>query len=392
MIETKRKNMNRRGFITIMAAGGCFVFYPSIFNGCSAAVDAQNLNRVDLTADDIRLKLISYAMLAPSSHNIQPWLVKLTEEDRFDLYVDPSRLLPESDPPSRQTHISQGAFLEYLKIAASGLGVRAEIDHFPQGLYGNDVVENKPVASIRLVADVSVPQDPFFPWLQIRQSNKRVYDKKQIPPQILDELRRQAREKDLTTELSDSGELVSALGAMIGKAMAIETAGAERHKELVDVFRFSEEEALRFRDGFSLANNGVTGFKRALVETFFLGTKEKAYATDASFAKEGIKMAYRQAESAAAYGWIVSETNTRLDQVQAGERYTRINLLTARQGIGQHPMSQILAEYEEMNELQQEFLELLRIPRGATVQMIFRLGYADPVPYTKRRFPRDMVA
>ena len=62
------------------------------------------------------LKLISYALLAPNSHNIQPWLLKLTGENSFDLYVDQTRLLPKTDPPSRQIHISQGTFLEYLKI------------------------------------------------------------------------------------------------------------------------------------------------------------------------------------------------------------------------------------------------------------------------------------
>ena len=384
--------MDRRGFITIMAAGSCFALSPALFSGCSATADAHNLKQLDSGQTDIRLKLLSFAMLAPNSHNIQPWLVKLTAEDGFDLFVDQTRLLPQTDPPARQIHISQGTFLAFLKIAASGFGYRLAITYFPEGEYGNTVIEDKPVARVRLIVDASVSPDPLFSWLQIRQSNKRVYEGKPIPQQDLDELQKVSQDNGLKVVYSKSRDLIRLLGPMLGKAMDIETADPDRHRETVDIFRFSEDEALRKGDGFTLANNGVTGLMRLLVETFFLGTREKGYATDSAFATEGIKMAHEQAKSAAAYGWIVSETNSRLDQVRSGELYARINLETAKMGIGQHPMSQILEEYQDMADLQKNFLDLLDIEPGNTVQMLFRLGYAESVPHTKRRSTVKMLA
>ncbi|MBU2646745.1 twin-arginine translocation pathway signal protein [bacterium] len=384
--------MKRRGFIKIVAAGSCFAFYPAVFSGCTPSATSQNLKSPATQETDIRLKLISYGMLAPNSHNIQPWLVKLTGAHQFDLFVDQTRLLPETDPPSRQIHISQGTFLETLKIAASGLGYRVEVETFPLGQYSNMTIEDKPVASIYLTPDAAVQQDPLFPYLQSRQSNKRVYGNRKIPREELAQLQQNSQENGLATIFSDSPRVVEGLGSMLGKAMDIETAGPDRHRETVDIFRFSEAEALEKRDGFTLGNNGVTGLMRFLVETFFLGTREKAYATDSAFATEGVKMAYKQAASASAYGWIISKSNTRLSQVRSGELYTRINLLTASLGISQHPMSQVLEEYEDMKELQRECLILLRIPAGSTVQMLFRLGYADPVPHTRRRFAKEVIA
>jgi hypothetical protein len=60
---------------------------------------------------DIRIRVLSHAILAANPNNIQPWLIDLTGARSFDLYVDPERLLPKTDPPYRQIHIGQGTFL-----------------------------------------------------------------------------------------------------------------------------------------------------------------------------------------------------------------------------------------------------------------------------------------
>lgn len=48
--------------------------------------------------DDIRLKMLCYAILAPNPHNKQPWLVELSGEDAITLYIDREHLLPMTDP------------------------------------------------------------------------------------------------------------------------------------------------------------------------------------------------------------------------------------------------------------------------------------------------------
>ena len=56
-----------------------------------------------------------------------------------------------------------------------------------------------------------------------------------------------------------------------------------------------------------------------------------------------------------------------------------------------HPMSQVLAEYPDMAELQREFLRFLEIPEGHTVQMLFRLGHAEPATHSPRRAVGDLI-
>ncbi len=382
--------MERRGFIKVMAAGGVIALSPVALSNCSAG-GTPPAKTIDTDHRDVRLKLLSYAMLAPNSHNIQPWLVQLSGRDRFDLYVDRDRLLPETDPLARQIHISQGTFLETFRIAASHFGYSVQIAYFPEGEYSNQTIENKPVASVRLVSDPDIKSDPFFNMLAIRQSNKRSYDNRELPASDLKAIRNESTHAGFSVFADESKQLRSRLAPMLGKSMAIETMDFERNKETVDMFRFNEKEAIATRDGFSVANSGTTGIMRFIAETFFLGTREEAYAVDSAFSKESTKMAYQQAETATAYGWIVSEQNTRLDQLKAGYIYARINLLTAKLGLAQHPMSQILQEYEDMRELQQEFLNLMKAPKGSTVQMLFRLGYAEANPHTRRRAIQDIM-
>ena len=57
--------------------------------------------------------LLNYAVLAPSRHNIQPWLFKV-EGNTVALYADQSRALPVADADNREMIISCGAALANL--------------------------------------------------------------------------------------------------------------------------------------------------------------------------------------------------------------------------------------------------------------------------------------
>ncbi len=59
-------------------------------------------------------------------------------------------------------------------------------------------------------------------------------------------------------------------------------------------------------------------------------------------------------------------------------------------GVAMHPMSQVLQEYSDVFDLQKRFLDYLGIPEGHTVQMLFRLGVADPVEHSPRRSVKDL--
>ena len=92
------------------------------------------------------------------------------------LYCDLTRLLPETDPFSRQIMMSQGTFLELLDLAARRRGLRADIELFPEGEFGPEKPDARPTARIRLTADAAVAADPLFEQILRRRTNREAYE------------------------------------------------------------------------------------------------------------------------------------------------------------------------------------------------------------------------
>ena len=123
--------------------------------------------------DDPRIVLLAHGLLAANGHNMQPWKIKLDEYDKdvFYLYADANRLTKEVDPFARQTMISQGTFLEYVKIAGEKNGYNTEFAFFPNGNYDEsnltESMKSLPVARIKIAKslkrDLSIYDYIFLP-------------------------------------------------------------------------------------------------------------------------------------------------------------------------------------------------------------------------------------
>ena len=74
--------------------------------------------------------LLRYAVLAPSTHNTQPWRFELVG-DTVHVLADGTRLLPTIDPDRRQLHISCGAALLNLRVAIRRFGFEDLVQYLP---------------------------------------------------------------------------------------------------------------------------------------------------------------------------------------------------------------------------------------------------------------------
>jgi hypothetical protein len=393
-------NMNRRKFIQVFGLGTGVIALTTGITSCgslkssfgpSVESDSYGWNGPTSDIKDIRLQVLAYAILSPNPHNKQPWIIKLTGPTEFELYVDQERLLPATDPYFRQIHIGQGTFLETASIAASGLGHVAKITLFPQGIYSNTQVLNKPVARVSLTANESVKVNPLFANLLSRQSNKREYNHQSLTQNQVSELIRFNTDNNQNSlTLVDSPAAKKQLEQVLTKAMKIEVGNKARDEETIKMFRFNQAEVEQYRDGFGTAQVGLSGLKRLLVENFIL-SRESTEKDPTEFGQQAVTMTQKTVVSTGTFAWITSASNSRIDQINVGREYCRINLKTNAMGLAQHPLSQILQEYEDILPLQAAFKDFFNIKTSDTVQMLFRLGTAEITQHSPRRAVADII-
>jgi len=74
--------------------------------------------------------LVEFGVLAPSSHNTQPWIFHVTSEG-LELIADRTRSLPVNDPDDRELVISCGAALFNLRVGAEAHELECEVATLP---------------------------------------------------------------------------------------------------------------------------------------------------------------------------------------------------------------------------------------------------------------------
>lgn len=171
---------------------------------------------------------------------------------------------------------------------------------------------------------------------------------------------------------------VARLRDLTHKALAIEIETPRTYKESVDLFRIGKSEINANPDGIDFSG---PMFESLSVAGLF--SRELALDTESSSYQQGVDAVMSSIDTAMGYVWLVTKSNTRLDQLNVGREWLRVNLTTTSLGVAVHPISQALQEYPEMTKSFNKIHRLLNT-QGKTVQMLGRLGYATTVAPSPR--------
>jgi hypothetical protein len=352
--------VSRRKFITLI--GGGVVLAAAAGSAGFVATRRPNIALAPWERagnySDPRMAALSWAILAPNPHNRQPWQAELTGTDGVRIWREAARNLPETDPFDRQMTIGMGCFLELFRQAAAEQGFRAEMGLFPEG-------EQGPVAEIKLVSGGQ--PDPLFQHVPSRHTNRLAYEDRVPEDAALAKLAPEA------SEIITDKNRVSDLRALTWDAMFIEMNTHRTHMESVNLTRLGKREINANPDGISISG----AMLEALILAGMLTREGQSDPESAEFAQTAdfIRSAL---EATPAYVTVNTAGNSRLDQIEAGRRWVRLNLATTSAGIAMQPLSQALQEYDEQSELYAKVHEMLAAP-GETVQMLGRIGYAAPI-------------
>jgi hypothetical protein len=137
-----------------------------MFSSCAGTLKDNSLPQ-DLPRDDVRLFLLDQDRWAMSAHNMQPWEVVLDKVNPlfFRVYLANDRILPATDPYSRQIAMSMGGFLSVLEDAAAAQGYSTQIDLFPKGVLPVDDIGVSfalPIAEVKLKASTGITESGYL--------------------------------------------------------------------------------------------------------------------------------------------------------------------------------------------------------------------------------------
>lgn len=324
---------------------------------------------------DPRLRALSYAILAPNPHNRQPWKVDVSQPGEVTLYADTDRLLPHTDPFSRQIVIGLGCFLEVMALAAAQDGYAVEITVFPEGEDAT-ALDGRPVAQCRFIEGGAQP-DPLFAQVPMRRSLKEPFDEtRPVARAVLDQVLAVARDTRVAGSV-EPGDIAD-LRALSHAALRIEVETPHTYKESVDLFRIGHREVNANPDGIDFS--GPMFEAMALTGTF---SREAALNRESMAYSEGMKAIFANTDTAMGHLWQISPSNSRGDQIASGRDWVRLNLAATSLGLGMQPLSQALQEYPEMAQLYAQIHDRLA-PEGGIVQMFARIGYGPEVPASPR--------
>lgn len=385
--------MQRRSFIRLVGGG----VISGALAGCSTELPADALApwagpRADEA--DARRWALAHALLAPSSHNRQPWLVDLREANAITLHVDRERLLPETDPLFRQIVVSQGTFLELLVIALKQRGLAPVVQLFPEGEFAAAGLDARPVA--RLHWDPAAPRpatDPLFAQILRRHTAKVAFDTTR-PVAAADVLALgSAMPADAPAGLRWGHTLeptaLNALRALCLEAARVEVGTPRTALESARLMRIGPAEISRHRDGISI-NDFVP---RAATALGLFDRSEAPRPGSRSF-EQVMRRFAEHSNTAMGFIWITTDSGAdraagrgRSAEVWAGRAYVRQQLKATELGLQMHPMSQAPQEFPEMKPHYDALHRLLtgRSDGSTTVQMISRIGHCAPVAPAPRR-------
>ena len=300
--------------------------------------------------------LLRYAILAPSSHNTQPWRFSV-KDGQIDVFADMDRWLRAADPSQRELYISVGCALENLLISADYLGYEADLTYFP------DKKRDDHVARVDLTegARSRIPSS-IFDAMTVRHTNRRAYESRRIPGNDLNRLRDCCNEDDLRIDFSDDDTLKIEADKLFMESVMIHFADPAYTEELAYWYGQGV-----FGTPWLISKIGQIAISHANVGK---GTAEKGS---------------KALMSASHLGLISSVKDDNMSRVKVGRIFQRLALTATSAGIRVHPLSEP-CEIPEMQKKLQTLIGLRETP-----QHPFRLGYAEPEKHTPRRPLEDTL-
>ncbi|MFE1838085.1 Acg family FMN-binding oxidoreductase [Streptomyces sviceus] len=304
---------------------------------------------------------LSAAVAAPSFFNTQPWRYRL-EPDTVTLEVRaaPERSLRHADPVGRALHVSVGASVFNLRVAAVHFGWSPVVRLLPgpedPGL----------LATVRLTApahrNTVKHRADLYPAIWRRHSSRMPFSDRPVPPPVRAEL----------------AEAAHAEGALLAFPGPTDTAHLlAEHRNRADADRGTESRRWLHPDADDPADIGLP---RSVLGP--QDTREHIPMRDFTAERHPERLHAQDFETTPVIALLTTEHDRRTDWLRAGEALEHVLLVATAHGL----RASLLHQPMEWPDLRRD---LSPVPdHTGHAQMLMRLGYGPEGPATPRRAAR----
>ncbi|QLG50590.1 Acg family FMN-binding oxidoreductase [Natrinema halophilum] len=327
--------------------------------------------------------LLRYAILAPSSHNSQPWTFAVVDGE-IRIYADESRRLSIADPDGRELDVSVGCALENLLVAIEHFGLGYSVEYAPDNggqrdgedpdgqtvpgatkRAGAEPYHHAATVTVEPTSDNSSSRDPvLFDAITERRTNHRPFTDRAIPQTLFDRFETCVTGEQIGIEFVTDSSVRSDIAALQTRADERQFANPDYRAELG-----------RWIGSGALGANWLTArIGQLAVRHLDIGEREGQ--------KDSTLLT-----SAPAIAVVTAERDTLESRLRVGQTFERIALLATIEGLAVHPMSQIL----EVPAFSEELTAIAGLTESIPLHL-FRLGYAESdSTRTPRRPLEDML-
>jgi hypothetical protein len=305
------------------------------------------------------------ARLAPSKHNTQPWRFVI-QDSSLEVWTDPRRMLPETDPHHREMIISCGVALHLACVSARALGHRPAVTMLPDGVGG---------CLARLVEAGSrevTPHDrDLLAAIATRRTDRGPLDADALPDGLPFLLQTAAAEEGASLRLVSTPGDRSTLAGLVERADRL----------LVKRGRADEELAGWLRASGDPRKDGVpTDHTRGAEASY------RAEFVQRDFSTQGSQPAHDRAGiDRPLLGVLCTSSDREVDWLVAGRALGAVLLCAATAGANASYLNQPIEESATRVEMRSA------LGLAGPAQIVLRLGLGGKVEATRRRDPYRVI-
>ncbi|MEX2014665.1 MAG: nitroreductase family protein [Candidatus Saccharimonadales bacterium] len=310
--------------------------------------------------------ILEYGILAPSTHNTQPWKIKAAENN-VKIFADHSKKITQADPTGRDLYMSLGALVKNIELASQAYSVDYKVEPAFQ------ITEKLPVATIsfeRLPHETSKIDRDLLNSIKNRQNYRGFFKSHLSKSSDVEKIITGVSEPGADIRLISDEKIIKELAVLTAKGLRMAYASREFRREISSYINHNFSQKKHGLHGYSLRMN----FPASVIIPKIMKRKDIGERLSA--------LNYRSFISAPAVAVLYSKDNKE-GWLGAGMLMQEVMIKLTGLGI----TSSIYAAAVEMGNLRTEVSQLTP-PKNKNMipQLLFCIGEPeDELPYSARK-------